>query len=84
MFDSEKLMIIICVCVGGGGVLFLCLPPYNSNFQYFEIKSLVPRTSDLRIFAVYILASSQDLMQSVKLPCVSSLVFENIYFAVIY
>ena len=30
---------------GGGGVyIFLCLPPYNSNFRYFEKKSLVPRT----------------------------------------
>ena len=29
------------------------LPPYNSNFQYFEIKSLVPRTSDLRDSTVY-------------------------------
>ena len=37
--------------LGGGGV-FLCLPPYNSNFQYFEIKSLVPRTSNLQESAV--------------------------------
>ena len=31
----------------GGGGLFVCLPPYNSNFRYFEIKSLVLRTSNL-------------------------------------
>ena len=32
----------------GGGVLFLCLPPFNSNFRYFEIKYLLPGTSNLR------------------------------------
>ena len=26
--------------------------PYNSNFRYFEIKSLVPRTSNLQDFTV--------------------------------
>ena len=28
--------------------IHLCLPPYNSNLRYFEIKPLVPRTSNLR------------------------------------
>ena len=28
-----------------GLCIFLCLPPYNLNFRYFEIKYLVPRTS---------------------------------------
>ena len=31
-----------------GGYIFLCLPLFNSNFRYFEIKPLVPRTSNLR------------------------------------
>ena len=31
-----------------GGYIFLCLPPYNSNFRYFEIKSVVPRTSNFQ------------------------------------
>ena len=32
--------------------MFLCLPPYNLNFKYFEIKSLVPRTLNLRDLTV--------------------------------
>ena len=27
-----------------GYYIFLCLPPYNSDFQYFKIKLLVPRS----------------------------------------
>ena len=30
---------------GVGGGLYILILPYNSNFRYFEIKSLVPRTS---------------------------------------
>ena len=30
-----------------GGYIYLCLPPYNTNFLYFEIKSLVPCASIL-------------------------------------
>ena len=26
-----------------GAIYFLCLPPYNSNLGYLEIKPLVPR-----------------------------------------
>ena len=41
---------------GGGGkgklVLFLCLPLYNLNFRYFDIKSLFPRTLNLQDSAV--------------------------------
>ena len=33
MFDRKKLIIIIL-----GGYIFLCLPPYNSNFRLFEIN----------------------------------------------
>ena len=44
MFDRKNLIIFIC----GGGHLFLYLSPYNSNFRYFEIKSLVPRTLNLQ------------------------------------
>ena len=45
---GAKLIIIILGGVGGGVYIFLCLLPYNSNFPYFEIKSLVPRTSNLQ------------------------------------
>ena len=31
----------------------LCLPSYNSNFRYFKIKSLVPRTLNLRYLTVF-------------------------------
>ena len=29
------------------GYIYLCLPAYNSNFIYFEIKSLYPLSSNL-------------------------------------
>ena len=44
---GEKLIIIIFFLGGGGGV-DIFLPPYNSNFPYFGIKSLVPRTSSFQ------------------------------------
>ena len=47
MFDRKKLIIIILRDI------FLCLPPYNSNFRYFETKSLVPRTSNLRDSTIF-------------------------------
>ena len=31
-----------------GGYIYLCFPPFHSNFRYFEIKFLVPRTSNFR------------------------------------
>ena len=31
-----------------GGFTFLCLPPCSSYVRFFEIKSLPPRTSNLR------------------------------------
>ena len=38
-----KLIIIFFFGGGGGkggeGIIFLCLPPYNLNFRYFELKS---------------------------------------------
>ena len=43
MFLLENNLIIIW----GGGCIFLCLPPFNSNFPYFKRKFLVPRTSNL-------------------------------------
>ena len=43
MFDR---IIIIWGGGGGGGYIFLCPPPYNSAFYYFEIKSLVTKTSN--------------------------------------
>ena len=50
-FDRETPIIIIL-----WGLLLFCIPQYNSNVRYFEIKSLVPRTSNLRdsIVTVYI------------------------------
>ena len=46
MFDRKKLIIII---LGGYRICYFnCLPPYHSNFRYFEIKSLVSRTTNLR------------------------------------
>ena len=36
-----------------GIIIFLSLPPYNSNFQCFEIKSLVHRISKLRESTVF-------------------------------
>ena len=44
---GKKLLIIIF-----GGYIFLYLPPFNSNFGYSEIKSLVPRTLNLREWTV--------------------------------
>ena len=40
MFLRKTLIITIIF----GAYIYLCLPPYNSNFQYLEIKSLVPWT----------------------------------------
>ena len=34
------------------GYKYLCLPPIYSNFQYVKIKSLVPRTLNLRVLTV--------------------------------
>ena len=42
MLTGKKLIIIIF-----RSYIFLCLPLYNSNFRYLEIKSLVPRTLNL-------------------------------------
>ena len=53
MFDGDKLLIIIFE-----GYIFLCLPPYSSNCWKFEIKFLVPRTSDVRGSNVVILRIS--------------------------
>ena len=44
MYDGEKNTYIIIFRV----VYLICLPPFNSNFRYFEIKSLVPRISNFR------------------------------------
>ena len=41
-FESSTLPLNHCAS------LFLCLPPYNSNCRYFEIKSVVPRTLNLQ------------------------------------
>ena len=38
LVDRITLMIIIL-----GGYVLSCQPPYNSNFQFFEIKHIVPR-----------------------------------------
>ena len=29
-----------------GGYIYLCLPPYNTKFLYFVIKSIVPKISN--------------------------------------
>ena len=44
VFDRKKLIINHFL----GGYIFLCLPPYNANFRYFEIKYAVPKTSNLQ------------------------------------
>ena len=44
MFDGKTLIKYIFGGKGGGGVHILCLPLYKSKFQFFEIKSLFPRT----------------------------------------
>ena len=31
-----------------GVYIFLCQPPYNSNFGYYEIKLLVPTIGDFK------------------------------------
>ena len=36
-----------------GDYTYLCLPPYNSNIQCFEIQSPFPRTLNLRDSTVY-------------------------------
>ena len=46
MFDREKTT--DNNHFGGAIIMFLCLPPYNLNFRYFEIKSIVPRTLTLQ------------------------------------
>ena len=48
MFERKTLIIsifIVCVCVGGGG--YLMSAPYDSNFLFFAINPIVPRTSNL-------------------------------------
>ena len=49
MFDREKNDNLLGVIY-----IFLCVPPYNSNFRYFKIKPPVPRTSNLRDSTVLI------------------------------
>ena len=44
---GKHLIIIIFFFWGGGEYIVLCPLLYNLNFQYFEIESLVPRTSNL-------------------------------------
>ena len=46
--------------------MFACLPPYNSNFRYFEIKSLVPRTLNLPDSIVFL---STDVLNRKKNSC---------------
>ena len=48
MFDRRPLMIIIF-----GFTFLLCIPTYISNFKFFEIKPLVPLTSNLRDSTVF-------------------------------
>ena len=50
MFDRKK----NCCLSFLVGYILLCLIPYNSNFQYFEIKPLVPRTSNLRDSTIHV------------------------------
>ena len=56
---------------GGGVIIFLSLPPYNSNFRYFKRKSLVPRTLNLRYATVLCLhtvfACQYSILQVMKL-----------------
>ena len=47
---------------GGGGYIFLCLLPYNSNFQYSEIKSVVPRISNLRNSTVIVSSNKLNIL----------------------
>ena len=45
---GKKLIIIFLEGGGGGGIFFCLLPPFDLHFGFFKIKSLVPRTSNLR------------------------------------
>ena len=47
MFDMGKMLIIIF-----GGYISFCLLSYYSNFRYFEVKHLVPRTLNLQDLTV--------------------------------
>ena len=55
------------------GVTFLlCLPTYNSNFKFFEIKPLVPLSSILRdspVFPQCIILSDDVASRSEITPC---------------
>ena len=42
--------------------IFLCIPTYNVNYCQFEIKPVVPRTSNLRDSAVYSILKYSKLM----------------------
>ena len=67
MFDRGKLIIIIFE-----SNIFLCLPPYNSNFRYFVIERLVCKTSNLQDSTVYsklnllVSAGTQDLITPIN------------------
>ena len=53
------------------GYIYSCLPPYNSNFRYFQINSLVTRTSSLRdstVFQKYALLAINQYVQWSKIP----------------
>ena len=51
-----------------GGYIFVCLPPYISNFQLFEIKPLVLRTLDLQ-------ESTSTVYYNFHIKCHSSFIF---------
>ena len=53
MLDIKTPIIIIL-----GGYIFLCLPPYYSNFRYFEIKPQGHRTTNLRDLTVFLFRNS--------------------------
>ena len=50
----EKWLVLCGVFPFFAGYIFLCLPAYNSKFQYFKMKSSVPSTSNLWDFTVIV------------------------------
>ena len=48
MFERKKTNNNLFGGGGGGGIFFCLLPPFDLHFGFFKIKSLVPRTSNLR------------------------------------
>ena len=85
LIGKKLLIIFVCVCVGGGGGICIFTSLYL-NFQYFEIKALVRRTSNFPYLTVFEHYTSKFthihilpfiLWTSTGHSCVLSLVFNQ-------